>query len=234
MKKLTIILLPLSLLGGCSVVPESRSPHQQAETSGVQVSRPSTPQSVPNFSMSASEQQCLAELGNAGAQFSPLPDRYTGQGCSNIGTVQLTALRSDGSNMSISNIGPVKCAVGNAFAAWARFGVDRAARQLLGSPLQRIETMGSYSCRNVAGTMRRSAHATAGAIDISAFVLEDGRRISVEHDWSNGTAAEREFLRTVQRSACRRFDTVLGPNYNAAHRDHFHLERVIEGNSFCR
>ena len=71
----------------------------------------------------------------------------------------------------------MQCGVGSALAAWARFGVDRAARQLLGSPLQRIETFGSYSCRNVAGSQRRSAHATAGAIDISAFVLADGRRI---------------------------------------------------------
>ncbi len=151
-----------------------------------------------------------------------------------MGTVQMTALRSDASLLSVSNIGPVQCEVSNAFAAWARYGVDRAAQQLLGSPIARIETYGSYSCRNVAGTARRSAHATAGAIDISGFVLTDGRRISVAEDWSGGTSAEREFLRVVQRSACRRFDTVLGPDYNQAHRDHFHLEGVINGNSFCR
>ena len=32
-----------------------------------------------------------------------------------------------------------------AFTAWARFGVDRAARQLLGSPVAQIETFGSYA-----------------------------------------------------------------------------------------
>ena len=42
---------------------------------------------------------------------------------------------------------------------------DRAAQQVLGSPLVRIETMGSYNCRNVAGSERRSAHATASARD---------------------------------------------------------------------
>lgn len=132
----------------------------------------------------------------------------------------------------ISNLGPVKCGTAKAFTDWARFGVDRAARQILGSPLMRIETMGSYACRNVAGTDRRSAHARAEAIDVSGFVLEDGRRITLSGDWNDGTAAEREFLRVVHRSACKRFGTVLGPQYNAAHRDHFHLEGT--GPRFCR
>lgn len=135
-------------------------------------------------------------------------------------------------SFGVSNIGPVQCQVASTFGDWARFGVDRAARQILGSPLARIETMGSYSCRNVAGSNRRSAHATAGAIDVSAFVLEDGRRISLTEDWNGGTAAEREFLRVVHKSACKRFGTVLGPEYNRAHADHFHLEGT--GSSFCR
>src|SRR3546814_8924271 len=62
------------------------------------------------------------------------------------------------------------------------------------------------------------------AIDISAFVLADGRRISVLDDWNGGTPAERRFLRIVHQSACKRFGTVLGPDYNSAHENHFHLE----------
>lgn len=176
---------------------------------------------------------CLAELGNAGVRFDPLPDRYLGQGCSTLGTVQMHALAGDDGRLDVSNIGPVTCPVSAAFAAWARFGVDRAARQIFGSPLASIQTMGSFACRNVAGSSRRSAHASAAAIDIGGFVLADGRRISVLDGWK-GNAQERQFLRIVQRSACRRFGTVLGPDYNAAHHDHFHVEGVIEGNSFCR
>ena len=178
-------------------------------------------------------QQCLADLGAAGARFSALPDRYGENGCALLGTVSLSAVRGDFDSLGISNLGPVACPTASAFSDWARYGVDRAARQLLGSPIARIETMGSYACRNVAGSSRRSAHATADAIDIAAFVLADGRRISVLDHWNNGTASERQFLRTVQRSACRRFRTVLGPEYNAAHRDHFHLERGGDG-GFCR
>jgi hypothetical protein len=69
---------------------------------------------------------------------------------------------------------------------------------------------------------------------VSAFVLADGRRITLVNGWNGGTAEEREFLRTVHRSACRRFGTVLGPEYNAAHRDHLHLEGVGGGSSYCR
>ncbi len=234
MIRIASILLCLVLVSACSVVPETgRS--ASAGSGGSVATAPRGPVLAPApVAVAMEDRQCLTQLSETGAQFVPVANAYTGQGCSTIGTVQLSALRGEAARLSVSNMGPVQCGVGAAFAAWARFGVDRAAQQILGSPLQRIETMGSYACRNVAGSQRRSAHATAGAIDIAAFVLEDGRRISVVEDWHAGTAAEKEFLRTVQRSACRRFATVLGPEYNAAHRDHFHLEGVIDGNSFCR
>ena len=182
-----------------------------------------------------SDAACLTDLSKTGARFTALPDAYAGPGCTKLGTVQLASLAGDGSQFSVSNIGPVQCRVASTFSNWARFGVDRAAREILGSPLARIETMGSYACRNVAGSNRRSAHASAEAIDVSGFVLEDGRRITLTADWNGGTAAEREFLRVVHRSACRRFGTVLGPEYNRAHADHFHLEGTAgSGRNFCR
>lgn len=146
------------------------------------------------------------------------------------------SIAGDRGAFGVSNIGPVKCNVANAFGSWARYGVDRAARQILGSRLVRIETLGSYACRNVAGTTKRSAHSRAEAIDVSGFVLADGRKISLIEDWDGGTAAEREFLRVVKSSACKRFGTVLSPEYDRAHADHFHLEGSYKGssNSFCR
>lgn len=66
-----------------------------------------------------------------------------------------------------------------------------------------------------------------------ADVLADGRRIVLKRDWHGGDAATREFLRVVHKSACKRFGTVLGPEYNAAHEDHFHLEGS-GGTTFCR
>lgn len=233
--------LAASMLAGCgSLIPTgdgspgaSQSARTQAPArSQAQPRRVATvPQSI---APRAQDAACLTDLSNTGARFEALPDAFAGPGCSRLGTVQLAALAGDSSQFGVSNIGPVQCRVASSFTNWARFGVDRAARQILGSPLARIETMGSYACRNVAGSNRRSAHATAEAIDVSGFVLEDGRRITLTADWNGGTAAEREFLRVVHRSACRRFGTVLGPEYNRAHADHFHLEGEAKGRSFCR
>ncbi|MFL0356030.1 extensin family protein [Erythrobacter sp. GH1-10] len=226
-------------LGACgSLIPSANgspasAPDRASTTPAKPVSSPRRVASAPTAIVPRrADAACIADLTSAGARFSALPDTYAGPGCNKLGTVQLSALSGDMSQFGVSNIGPVQCRTAQAFNAWARFGVDRAARQLLGSRLERIETMGSYACRNVAGSDRRSAHATAGAIDVSAFVLEDGRRISLTDDWHGGTPAEREFLRVVHKSACKRFGTVLGPDYNRAHEDHFHLEGT--GAQFCR
>ncbi|HZU63239.1 MAG TPA: extensin family protein [Novosphingobium sp.] len=214
-----LILLPLGLLAGC--LPQDQ---------GHQPPRPR--QQARAYAPSPAGAQCMADLHQRQAGFAPLPDAYYGGGCATINTVRLLSLHGDTDALAVSNLGPVTCPLADAFAGWARYGVDRAARLALGSPLARIETMGSYNCRNIAGSDHRSAHATADAIDVSGFVLADGRHISVLSQWSAGTAEERYFLRLVHTSACKRFGTVLGPDYNPAHRNHFHLELSAAG--FCR
>lgn len=223
--RIALAFLALAL-AGCSALPESPRDRRQS------VEAPA-PRGLP-LPRTGADAQCLSDLGGLGASYSPLPDRYLGEGCTNLNTVQLSAVPSDHSPLAVTNLGPVTCEVSRAFAGWARYGVDRAARQILGSPLARIETFGSYSCRNVAGSGRRSAHASAAAIDVSGFLLADGRRITLKQDWHGGDAQVRAFLRTVQDSACRRFGTVLGPDYNSAHEDHFHLEGVAGARNYCR
>lgn len=215
MRSVLPLLALLVLLAACARErPPARQPEGQPAVSSREVA------------------QCVASLRENRSGFSTVPDQALGPGCAISGAVVLSSLGGDEGQIALSNLGPVACPLASQFGAWARFGVDRAARQILGSPVQRIETMGSYACRNVAGTGRRSAHSQARAIDIAGFTLTDGRRISVLRDWNEGTEAERQFLRVVHRSACRRFGTVLGPDYNAAHRDHLHIE---EGSgSFCR
>lgn len=221
MRPILAILPLLASLAACVDIPQA-SRQQNVRTSSSATFSSPTP----------GTRQCLAQLGAARANFTPLPDKYFASGCSTLGSVKLASLRSDTSVLSLSNLGPVTCPMANTFAGWARFGVDRAARQILGSRLVKIETFGSYACRNVAGTSRRSGHASANAIDVSAFVLADGRKISVLQGWNTFSADERRFLRVVHQSACKRFGTVLGPDYNTAHKDHFHLE--ADGASYCR
>lgn len=222
----SVVLLAAALMAGCSGIP-------QAPDGGRSGARAEAPRGLP-APRTGEAAQCLSGLGRMGASYASLPDQYFDRGCTNLNTVQLASVSSDQAMLSVTNIGPVTCEVSQAFAGWARYGVDRAARQMLGSPLRSIETMGSYSCRNVAGTSRRSGHATGAAIDIAGFVLADGRRITVRSAWHGGSEQERAFLRAVQQSACKRFDTVLGPDYNAAHADHLHVEGVIGTKSYCR
>jgi hypothetical protein len=68
---------------------------------------------------------------------------------------------------------------------------------------------------------KRTHHSKA--IDIIAFTLADGRIISVLKDW-NGSPDAQAFLRKVRDGACNIFSVTLSPDYNAAHRDHFHVD----------
>ena len=218
MKRRCLLLLSLALVSGCRALPDRTSAPVDTQRS------PQSPVSRPAL-------QCLSGLDSAQVRYTPLPDRDMGAGCTQQGTVRIDLLARDGGAITTTNLGPVTCGLTLEFANWARYGVDRAARKYLGSGVKRIETMGSYACRNVARSGRRSAHARADAIDVSAFILDDGRRISVKGDWS-GDPARASFLHVVHGSACKRFGTVLGPDYNADHADHLHLEGT--GGGFCR
>jgi len=63
------------------------------------------------------------------------------------------------------------------------------------------------------------------------FQFEDGRQISLINDWDDAGNAGK-FLRAARDGACDTFGNVLGPEYNAAHADHFHLG--MRGFRLCR
>ncbi|NBC88932.1 MAG: extensin [Alphaproteobacteria bacterium] len=133
------------------------------------------------------------------------------------------------------NTPPVTCAVAAGLEMWRAKTVEPAARTILGSDLARIEHLGAFSCRRMYGDADAawSEHATGNAIDIAAFVLEDGQRISVLGGWE-GQDDEARFLRAARDEACDIFATVLSPDYNAAHADHFHLDQGGRGFGACR
>lgn len=122
------------------------------------------------------------------------------------------------------------CPVVAALKLWEWQVVQPAAQRIYGQPVRSIRHFGSYSCRRMYGRSAGdfSEHATADAIDVAAFVLKDGRQVSVLKGWK-GTAKDADFLRAVRDGACGLFSTVLSPDYNAAHRDHFHLDQAERG-----
>ena len=131
---------------------------------------------------------------------------------------------------------PTTCAVAAGLSLWLEKRVKPAARDVFGSELIGIEHYGAYSCRRLygRGSGPWSEHATGNAIDIAAFVVADGTRISVLRDW-NGGGAKGDFLHEVRNEACGIFGTVLSPDYNAAHRDHLHLDQQPRGmGAVCR
>jgi hypothetical protein len=131
---------------------------------------------------------------------------------------------------------PTTCAVAAGLELWLERAVEPAAREVMGAPLARIEHFGAYSCRRLygRGEGRWSEHATGNALDVAAFVLADGRRVSVLGDWA-GEGDKARFLRRVRDGACEVFGTVLSPDYNAAHRDHFHFDQASRGfGGVCR
>lgn len=134
---------------------------------------------------------------------------------------------------------PTTCAVATAMELWRTRSLEPAAREILGSELAAVEHLGAYSCRRLYGRDEGawSEHATGNAIDIAGFRLEDGRRISVLGDWAaneEGEDDEARFLRRVREDACDLFATVLSPDYNAAHADHFHLDQDGRWTGVCR
>lgn len=166
---------------------------------------------------------CQAWLEGAGLRSQPLPDRDDAQGCGWQGASRVQALRElrFGSSFVLS------CPAAVDLVLWERHSLQPAALQTLGSRVAAIDHLGSYACRNVYGRAegRRSEHATANALDIAGFRLADGRRISVLRDWDDAAdAPAARFLREAHQGACGFFNGVLGPGYNAEHRDHFHLD----------
>jgi hypothetical protein len=194
--------------------------------------KPQSPRSSENMT-SQYTRQCLAGLKSKSVRFAGLPSKSFDGGCRMIDTIKLMDFGTQ-----TTNLGAMTCPLASSFTDWARYAVVPAAKQYLGSEVVKIETMGTFNCRAVNGSRsgRLSEHAFANAVDVSAFVLRDGRRVSVLNGW-RGSPKERAFLRRLHQSACKRFGTVLGPEYNAAHANHFHFDMaksMSNGTAYCR
>ncbi len=176
--------------------------------------------------------QCRALLDRAGVAYSsadPVTRADVPQ-CGFSDGIALTegvALSPEGLTMS--------CPVAAALIKWEWDIVQPAARRHFGSRVATITHFGSYSCRRLYGRESGgwSEHATADAVDISGFRLADGTVISVLKDWP-GEGAKAAFLREVRDGACKLYATVLSPDYNAQHADHFHMDQASRGASGWR
>jgi hypothetical protein len=170
-------------------------------------------------------EQCRVLLRPPHIAASPIPDKEIRNGCGWSNAVSIAS--AGGAELGAAQI---TCEMAAALALWVEYEVQPRALAAFGSRVAGIEDMGTYDCRNIVGNERmasvRSQHALANAIDIAAFKLESGQVISVAGDWK-GQDREAHFLRAVHERACRYFRVAIGPDYNSAHRNHFHYDRGI-------
>jgi hypothetical protein len=216
MRRLPIVFLILTL-AGC--IPHGEAPREPP--------RAEAPLHAGHDQ--ASPLQCHIDLAREGVRFRALPDQVFGGGCSALNSVQLLDMGTP-----VTNLRAMTCPLARQFARWSREAVQTAADQWLRSRVVRIESMGSYSCRGLNGQpgARLSEHAFANAVDVSAFLLADGRRITVQAGWNGEDERVRAFLRAVHQAGCRRFSVGLSPDSNAYHYDHMHFD--MGRGPYCR
>jgi hypothetical protein len=178
--------------------------------------------------MERDPEACLAAFAHSGIAVTRAPDMPARDGCGIANPVRLPGPLAHTPSAPV-----VSCPLAAAWAVYERHGLQVAAQAHLGARVTGIRHLGAYNCRNVNHAERgnRSRHAFGMALDVQGFTLSDGRTVGLLRDWGavDGRGA---FLRAARDAACRVFNVVLGPDHNAAHRDHFHLDRG--GWSACR
>ncbi|BBU29694.1 hypothetical protein BTHE68_34280 [Burkholderia sp. THE68] len=166
-------------------------------------------------------QRCDASLARSGLAYREMADATGPGGCALADVVRVT--QAEDLRFSAPFLATCPLALGMAY--FAHQYLQPAALDMYGERVARIEHVGSYACRNVNHQQDAalSQHARANAIDLTGFVLDDGRRITLAR-WDDAASPDGQFLRRVHEGACRSFDTTLGPDYNALHKTHFHVD----------
>jgi hypothetical protein len=134
----------------------------------------------------------------------------------------------------------LSCPMMEGLDRWMANSVQPAAQTYFGTRVVAIRQIASYGCRTRDSKRgaRLSEHAFANALDVAGFRLADGRNLTIGGGWWGGPPQQRAFLQTIFAGACREFYTVLGPGYNRAHANHFHLDLLVSngngGRHICR
>lgn len=152
--------------------------------------------------------------------------------CGEQSPLVVTGVMSRGRMVPLSSPVTTNCQMASALPRWVET-VDGYAEAMLGSAVAEIGAGTGYMCRNRnnAEAGFTSEHGFANAVDVTGFTLEDGRSIAVVADWLPAAEPEGRLLRLAHDAACSGFSTVLGPEANADHKDHLHLDLGCHGAS---
>ena len=136
--------------------------------------------------------------------------------------------------VTLSPRATIDCPTARALKTWVERGVLPAVGSEGGGAAS-LRVVSDYACRtrNNQSGARLSEHSFGRAIDIAGIRLRDGTEMTLLTDWNS--AADGAQLRQMWRAACGPFGTVLGPESNRFHRDHFHFDTArYRSGSYCR
>ncbi|NSY39891.1 extensin family protein [Leisingera sp. ANG59] len=133
----------------------------------------------------------------------------------------------------LSQASLMTCNTARALKTWINREVETAFGRR--DKVVSLRVAAHYACRtrNNRPGAKISEHGKARAIDISGFTLASGETVSVLYGWQNRKS--RKKLKKIWRAACGPFGTVLGPEADRYHKDHFHLDVARHrGGTYCR
>ncbi|MDC1397019.1 extensin family protein [Octadecabacter sp.] len=137
------------------------------------------------------------------------------------------------SGVTFSTPATMDCGTATALKTLVETGVRPAVGDT-GGGLSSLRVVAHYSCRsrNNQSGARLSEQSFGNAIDIAGIGLNDGTEMTVLTDWNGRYASQ---LRAMWQAACGPFGTVLGPEVDCFHRDHFHFDTAdYRSGSYCR
>lgn len=186
------------------------------------------PAPAPVLSGGGKVQKICGSNAILGRKLSPIQGTLKGCGVSNPVEVYSVG------GVALSPAAVMTCDAAKALNKWVDKGVKPVIGNLGGGPAT-FSVAAGYSCRtrNNQPGAKVSEHGSGKAIDIAQLTLVNGKTLNVLSHWGKG--AEGQLLAKMHKSACGPFGTVLGPNADRFHKDHFHFDVAKHGNgAYCR
>lgn len=165
-------------------------------------------------------------IGLQGDRIEPVTGRISGCGIQNA--IRLRVVHG----VQLTSPATINCTAAQSLSTWV---LD--ADQIIGNTgggMANLRVVASYACRtrNSQSGARLSEHAVGNAIDIAGIGLQNGNELSVLSDWRGGNSG---IMRGLHEAACGTFGTVLGPNSDRFHQDHFHFDVAsYRSGAYCR
>ena len=148
-------------------------------------------------------------------------------GCGIRNPVSVTAVQG----IELTKPARMDCTTAKVLDTWVRNAVIPASK----NTVTEMHVVADYACRtrNNQPGAKVSEHGKGRAIDIAGFTMSNWDKVTLLKHWGSKTYGD--FLRALHQKACGPFGTVLGPNANKYHLDHFHFDTArYRAGTYCR